>query len=519
MNKLHGIHRAFGFLAFLLWTTEAAVEADIGSNDLTNVSISDSTTVCYDDLGCIDKFSFADPLLWPIDLLPESRTKINTYFTLYTREMPFIPPTPLVRISARDPNGISKASFRATRPTKLFIHGWRATGFEGRILTLVKRLLANGDFNVIIVHWGGGSTVDYNQAHANTRLVGLEIAFLVNTMVTKLGAKASDVHLIGHSLGAHAAGYAGEKIPNLGQITGLDPAGPFFRLVPTNARLDPTDAQFVDVIHTDGGIIGAGLIEPLGHLDFYPNGGIRQPGCDPSNWQSILSDPNAIPSDAIACDHVRAVHIYSESLLSSNCKTIGYECADYDSFNEGKCTTCGSDNTHCAPFGLQATSFPTRNRTNVKLYFNTGDSFPYCRAHYAVTVDLAKPSDAKSTVNGNFGLLVSGINGALPYVQLAFENLPQGQIHQFLFIVPPTANTIAVNKVNIHWNYVVEDMLDCVLGLCNKKLYVNSVTITSLNSYPESNRVANTFKNCPQFGPGVISSGFTLDFAVSYKCL
>jgi hypothetical protein len=26
MNKLHGIHRAFGFLAFLLWTTEAAVE-------------------------------------------------------------------------------------------------------------------------------------------------------------------------------------------------------------------------------------------------------------------------------------------------------------------------------------------------------------------------------------------------------------------------------------------------------------------------------------------------------------
>ena len=104
---------------------------------------------------------------------------------------------------------------------------------------MVKRLLANGDFNVIIVHWGGGSTVDYNQAHANTRLVGLEIAFLVNTMVvslpvlssnrfvfiyflrkTKLGAKASDVHLIGHSLGSHAAGYTGEKIDNLGQITG-----------------------------------------------------------------------------------------------------------------------------------------------------------------------------------------------------------------------------------------------------------------------------------------------------------
>lgn len=83
--------------------------------------------------------------------------------------------------------------------------------------------------------------------------------------------------MIGHSLGAHTAGYAGEKIPNLGQITGLlqkgnskliweilnfihfvglDPAGPFFRIVPTYARLDPSDAQFVDVIHTDGGILG-----------------------------------------------------------------------------------------------------------------------------------------------------------------------------------------------------------------------------------------------------------------------
>lgn len=85
---------------------------------------------------------------------------------------------------------------------------------------------------------------------------------------------------------------------------------------------------------------GAGLLEPLGHLDFYANGGMRQPGCEPSNWDSILSDPLAIPSDVIVCDHTRAVHIYSESLLSSSCKTIGYECSDYDSFNKVTVTTC-----------------------------------------------------------------------------------------------------------------------------------------------------------------------------------
>lgn len=43
-----------------------------------------------------------------------------------------------------------------------------------------------------------------------------------------------------------------------------------------------TDAAFVDVIHTDGGIFG--FPNPLGHADFYPNGGKPpQPGCSLGN--------------------------------------------------------------------------------------------------------------------------------------------------------------------------------------------------------------------------------------------
>lgn len=60
------------------------------------------------------------------------------------------------------------------------------------------------------------------------------------------------VHMIGHSLGAHTAGYAGERIEGLGRITGLDPAEPYFQGLPYFVRLDHTDADLVDVIHTDG---------------------------------------------------------------------------------------------------------------------------------------------------------------------------------------------------------------------------------------------------------------------------
>lgn len=63
---------------------------------------------------------------------------------------------------------------------------------------------------------------------------------------------------------------------------GLDPASPLFEtisgIVDPEFRLDPTDAQFVDVIHTSGSAFG--FLAPLGHADFYPNNGkFPQPGC------------------------------------------------------------------------------------------------------------------------------------------------------------------------------------------------------------------------------------------------
>ena len=69
--------------------------------------------------------------------------------------------------------------------------------------------------------------------------------------------------------------------PSFVFITGLDPAGPWWQPNPASARLAPGSARFVDVIHSDGDclIYCLGIGKNVGHVDFYPNGNAKQPGC------------------------------------------------------------------------------------------------------------------------------------------------------------------------------------------------------------------------------------------------
>lgn len=107
---------------------------------------------------------------------------------------------------------------------------------------------------------------------------------LIYYLHNKLAASWTSIHIIGHSLGAQAAGYAGYFTKGkVGRITGLDPAMLLFSPANTDSRLDHTDAQFVDVIHTSAGILG--VMETVGTVDFYPDGGIfYQPGCSGSTF-------------------------------------------------------------------------------------------------------------------------------------------------------------------------------------------------------------------------------------------
>lgn len=70
------------------------------------------------------------------------------------------------------------------------------------------------------------------------------------------------------------------------RITGCDPAYPLYYDTADNEELNKNDAKFVDIIHTDAGVLGGPT--STGHADFYPNGGKRpQPMCGSALWQLL----------------------------------------------------------------------------------------------------------------------------------------------------------------------------------------------------------------------------------------
>ncbi|NXG57208.1 LIPR3 protein, partial [Hemiprocne comata] len=138
------------------------------------------------------------------------------------------------------------------------------------------------NINCIAVDWRDGAKGTYMAAVNNIRVVGAELAYFLKTLQKMFRYSPRETHLIGHSLGAHAAGEAGRRFQDIRRITGLDPAGPYFEGTPPEVRLDPSDANFVDVIHSNAAhfpAVGLGIYNTSGHLDFYPNGGSVMPGC------------------------------------------------------------------------------------------------------------------------------------------------------------------------------------------------------------------------------------------------
>ncbi|KAJ8026248.1 Pancreatic lipase-related protein 2 [Holothuria leucospilota] len=332
----------------LLWTTNVGAKS-----------------VCYSGLGCFD-----DNLRCNSRRLPQSPSDINTKFYLYTRENR----QTYQVIDWTNDASIVNSKFRGSRETKFIIHGFRDRIMtpDSDFLDMKDSFLSIGNFNVILVSWKDGADlfdlngllghllnlpIGYLQARQNARLVGRQVGELSRKLQQLTGASLSSMHLIGHSLGAHVAGFAGEHVSGkYGRITGLDPAGPGYQPYTSTAGclLEKSDAIFVDIIHTDGIL---GNENAVGHQDFYPSGGKNQISC------SFLD---------FICDHMRAVDFFTES-LDPNCKWNAYPCSSWTFFKLGFCKRCGKKG--CSRMGYYA----DRSKSTGKFMLETNKDKPYCK--------------------------------------------------------------------------------------------------------------------------------------------
>ncbi|XP_044726529.1 phospholipase A1-like [Chrysoperla carnea] len=279
---------------------------------------------------------------------------------------------------------------------EILVHGWRGDSYLPWIKLMKDTLLENGSKNVLIVDWKGLAnkiitkipspvfvnrgirsnreckilgdgvsdilwgllpSIIYKRWTENIPIVGEYVGELLISLAEAKNLSMKNIQIIGFSLGAHVAGSIGKTIKTkidkkIGRITGLDPAGPLFRNVSAEKRLDKDDAMFVDVIHTHGMMYG--LYMPIGHVDFYVNGGCTQK----------CSKLDKFPP----CSHLLACNYFIESIKSN--EFISTLCDSYKNYEEGQC-----EHRQKVSMGCQL----EKTASSGNYYLNTNIKPPYAK--------------------------------------------------------------------------------------------------------------------------------------------
>ncbi|KAG5680331.1 hypothetical protein PVAND_009842 [Polypedilum vanderplanki] len=253
-------------------------------------------------------------------------------------------------------SNLSSSFYNPRYPVKVIIHGYNSDMMLTPLIDAKREYLQRGDYNLFFVDWAVlGPAPCYPSAVHNTRHVGECIAQLISR-IRDTGNE--DIHLVGFSLGAQVCNYVATTLRNdnytIPRITGLDPAMPLFITTDLDNKLDASDAEFVDVVHTNA--LVQGQIERCGHVDFYLNGGIIQPGC------------SSFGVNPFQCSHHRAPDYFAESIQS----TIGFwgwKCQSYFYYLFGMCTPTSD---------MQALAGEDCRKTTQGMYFiNTNAVSPF----------------------------------------------------------------------------------------------------------------------------------------------
>lgn len=151
---------------------------------------------------------------------PDAYIKVN--FRLFTQKQP----TEATQLLTNFYDSLRDSSFDPTKPTKLLVHGF----LNGHDSFINERLrpayLRNHDVNVIVASWGSGAkTPCYMRAVEGLQKVGASIGEFLDFLLGDDSLAWKKLTIVGFSLGAHVAGFAGKHatMGRVGTIVGLDP--------------------------------------------------------------------------------------------------------------------------------------------------------------------------------------------------------------------------------------------------------------------------------------------------------
>ncbi|CAG9766413.1 unnamed protein product [Ceutorhynchus assimilis] len=463
-------------------------ESDGLTTTMTNtLNFGEFFSKCFDGLGCVKvDESWYDKKIRPVNLKPFEREIINTEFILVMRNSTHKNKNEIYyQVLTTDGMALQNAGYIQGKFLFILLHDFTSNGYTGWIKHITKVLKSRTvECNVISVDWHAGSEPPYDQAIANARVVALEVTHFLKFLRESHNVTLEQVHLIGHGVGAHIAGYVGHEL-KVKKISGLDPSGPRFDGMPAQVKLDATDADYVEVLHTD---VGARCSTKQSDVL--------------SLTRSGLNKGEIIPG----CSHKRAFKYYIESLEIEDCTFLGIKCGSYLEFKQGKCTDCGEN---CRTFGLVTYS----KRNNGSYFLQTNSKKPYCLFQYRVNVHIGAK---KPDYFGSFEFFLMDQNyRSTKSSMLEHRGFKPGKENSFVFYATvPEMGKIVNAKVGwiegsrVGWS---EGKISLCLINCKRVIDVERLTIQSINS---NTIYAQEVALCPDEGITEIQSGDFQEFSV-----